>query len=33
MDDVYGNCWDSEYEINACAGTGKLSELLAFIAG
>jgi len=33
MDDVYGKCWDSEYEINACAGTGKLSELLAFIAG
>ena len=33
MDDVYGKCWDTEYEINACAGTGKLSELLVFVAG
>ncbi len=33
MDDVYGKCWDKEYEINACAGTGKLSDLLMFVAG
>lgn len=32
MDDVYGKCADKEYEINAYAGTGKLSELLAFLA-
>jgi CRISPR system Cascade subunit CasC len=33
MDDVYGKCCDNEYEINAFAGTGKLSELLTFVAG
>ena len=33
MDDVYGKCAESEYEINAFAGTGKLSDLLAFVAG
>ena len=33
MDDVYGKCSDNEYEINACAGTGKLSDLLLFVAG
>jgi len=33
MDDVYGKCSDNEYEINAFAGTGKLSELLTFVAG
>ena len=33
MDDVYGKCWTQEYEMNAFAGTGKLSELLTFVAG
>jgi len=33
MDDVYGKCSDNEYEINTFAGTGKLSELLTFVAG
>jgi len=33
MDDVYGKCWDNEYEMNAFAGTGKLSDLLMFVAG
>ena len=33
MDDVYGKCWKDKYEMNACAGTGKLSELLTFVAG
>jgi len=33
MDDVYGKCWTEEYEMNAFAGTGKLSELLTFVAG
>ena len=32
MDRVYGKCADKEYEINAYAGTGQLSELLAFLA-
>jgi CRISPR system Cascade subunit CasC len=33
MDDVYGKCWNDKYELNAFAGTGKLSELLTFVAG
>jgi len=33
MDDVYGKCWNDKYEMNAFAGTGKLSELLTFVAG
>jgi CRISPR system Cascade subunit CasC len=33
MDDVYGKCWKDKYEMNAFAGTGKLSELLTFVAG
>ncbi len=33
MDDVYGKCWKEKYEMNACSGTGKLSELLTFVAG
>jgi CRISPR system Cascade subunit CasC len=33
MDDVYGKCWTDKYEVNAFAGTGKLSELLTFVAG
>ena len=32
MDDVYGKCWTDKYEVNAFAGTGKLSELLTFVA-
>jgi len=30
MDAVYGQCWDSEKEMNAFAGTGSLKELLEF---
>jgi len=33
MDDVYGKCWNDKYEMSAFAGTGKLSELLTFVAG
>jgi CRISPR system Cascade subunit CasC len=32
MDDVYGKCWDKQYELNAFAGTGKITDLLTFVA-